>query len=231
MNEEITFDLQGFFHTLKKRMKLIVGITLGFTMVGGLLSFFAIKPTYEAETVMIVGKPQANVKDNTQYNDVMMYQNLVKTYAEIAKSGSVAEGASEKLKGNIKAEKLEKMITVTPQQGTQLLTIKASSNNAEEAVNVVNAVSKTFIDESKRVFPTGGDIQVMDKAKLPEKPVTPKKALNIAIAFVIGLMSAVGLTFILEYMDSTMKTEEDITKYLGLPVIGMIPKDKNAVKN
>ena len=60
---------------------------------------------------------------------------------------------------------------------------------------------------------------------MPEKPIKPKKALNVAIAFFLGLMASVGLTFIIEYMDSTIKTEEDINKYLELPVIGIIPKN------
>ncbi len=225
MQEEITLDLRDFFYILRKRTKLILVITLGCAIVSGVLSFFVIKPTYEATTTIIVGKPQANEKANTQYSDVMMYQNLVKTYAEIAKSASVAEKSSEKLNGKIKPEVLQKTVTITPQQGTQILQIKTMNNNREEAVNIVNKVAESFIDESKRVFPTGGDIQIMDKAKIPEKPLKPNKLLNVAIAFFIGLMASVGLTFVLEYMDSTIKTEDDIARYLDLPVIGIIPKD------
>lgn len=225
MDEEMTLDLRDFFYILKKRMKLILIITAACTIVSGVLSFFVIKPTYEASASIIVGRPQGNEKNNTQFNDVMMYQNLVKTYAEIAKSQSVAEKASDKLSNKIKPEQLKGIVTVTPQQGTQILEITVQSKNPEEAVNIVNAVSSTFIDEAKRVFPTGGDIQIMDKPKYPDKPVKPKKALNVAIAFFLGLMASVGLTFVLEYMDSTIKSEEDVNRYLDLPVIGIIPKD------
>ncbi|MDW8802589.1 Wzz/FepE/Etk N-terminal domain-containing protein [Clostridium sp. A1-XYC3] len=226
MNEEITLDLRDFFYIIRKRVKMIVGVTVACTLAAGILSFFVIKPTYEAKSTIIVGKPQGNEKNgNVQYNDVMMYQNLVKTYAEIAKSASVSERSAQKLGGSLTSEQLKKITTVTPQQGTQILAITATSKSPEEAVKIVGAVSSTFIEESKRVFPTGGDIQIMDKAKLPEEPIKPKKALNIAIAFFLGLMASVGLTFVLEYMDSTMKTEEDINKYLGLPVIGIIPKN------
>lgn len=231
MDQEMTLDLKDFYYILRKRMKLIVVITLGCTIVSGVLSFFVIKPTYEASATIIVGKPKSNEKNNTQYSDVMMYQNLIKTYAEIAKSTSVAEKSANKLNGKVTAGSLEKIVTITPQQGTQILQIKADSKNAQDAVNIVNTVSQTFIEECKRVFPTGGDIQIMDKAKFPEKPVKPKKSLNVAIAFFIGLMASVGLSFVLEYMDSTIKTEDDIEKYLGLPVIGIIPKDAEAVNN
>lgn len=225
MEEEITLDLRDFFYIIRKRMKLIAGITIVCTLISGVLSFFVIKPTYQAQATIIVGKPQASEKNNTQYNEVMMYQNLVKTYAEIAKSRDVAEKTFSKLNSNLTLEQLQKTINVTPQQGTQILSISVASNNPKEAAKIVDAVSTTFIEECKKIFPTGGDIQIMDKAKVPEKPVKPKKVLNVAIAFFLGLMGSIGLTFVLEYMDSTIKTEDDINKYLGLPVIGIIPKD------
>ncbi|WP_039657083.1 YveK family protein [Clostridium tyrobutyricum] len=221
-NEEMTLDLQDFFYIIKKRLKLIVLITLGFAVITGLVSVFLIKPTYEASSSIIVGKPTNNIK--TDNNDVMMYQNLVKTYAQIAQSDSVAKATLNKLNENITLDQFQKMVSVAPQEGTQILTIKADSKDPNEAAKVVDTMASSFISESKRVFPTGGDIQIMDRAQIPNKPVKPKKTLNVAIAFFLGLIVSVGLSFLLEYQDNTIKTEDDITKYLELPVIGVIPK-------
>ncbi|WP_027623946.1 YveK family protein [Clostridium lundense] len=223
MEQEVTLDLKDFFHILMKRIKLIGIITLSCTVISALLSFFVIKPTYEAKTSIIIGKLQ-NAKEQLNNNDVMMYQNLIKTYAEIAKSDRVADSALAKLDGKYTRQKLQKMITVTPQQGTQILIIKVENESGEEAAKVMKAISKSFLDECKIVYPTGGNISVIDDAKVPEKPVKPNKTLNVAIAFFIGLMASVGLAFILEYMDNTIKTEDDVEKYLGLPVVGIIPK-------
>lgn len=225
MEEEVTLDLRDFFYILKKRLKLIVCITLGLTIISGLVSFFVIKPTYETSASIIVGKPKSNAQTNN--NDVMMYQNLVKTYAQIAQSDSVANLAANKLDGSITAGALKKMVTVTPGQSTQILTIKGDSKDPAQAVKIVNAMSSSFISESKRVFPTGGDIEIMDTPQFPAKPIKPKKALNVGIAFLLGLMVSVGLSFLLEYADNTIKSEDDINKYLGLPVIGIIPKMNN----
>lgn len=225
MNEdEITLDFRDFYYILKKRIMLIIMITLACVFAAGIFSFFIIKPTYEAKATIIVGKPKADEKSNTQYNDVMMYQNLVKTYAKIAASNTVMEIACNKLKGTISIEHLKKSITAIPQDNTQILEIKAQSKDPKQAVNIVNVVVQAFVSESARVFPTGGDIQIMDKAQFPDNPIKPKKALNIAIAFLVGLMVSVGLSFMLEYMDNTIKTEEDVSRYLDVPVIGIIPK-------
>lgn len=224
MEEETTLDLRDFYNILKKRIKLIILVVVTCTLVSGLLSFFVVKPTYEASTTIIIGKLTENGKSNPQYNDVMMYQNLIKTYAQIAGSNLVMQNASNKLGGALSPEKLKKVVSVTPQQGTQILQITGESGDPSEAVKIVNAVSSSFIAESKRVFPTGGDINVMDKPQFPDKPVKPKKMLNIVIAFFISLLASVGFSFVLEYMDNTIKTEADINKQLGIPVLGIIPK-------
>lgn len=222
MEDETTLDLRDFFYILKKRLKLILCITLGCTIVSGVVSFFVIKPTYEASSTIIVGKPNGNQK--TDNNDVMMYQNLVKTYTQIAESNSVAESTIKKLGGDITLDKLEKMVSVEAESGTQILTIKADNKSPAQAVKIVDTMAESFINESKRVYPTGGDIQIVDRAQYPDKPVKPKKALNVAIAFFLGLLVSVGFAFLLEYSDNTIKTEDDVSKYLGLPVIGVIPK-------
>ncbi|MBM7869830.1 capsular polysaccharide biosynthesis protein [Clostridium pascui] len=223
MEEEITLDLRDLFIMLKKRVKLIVAITVACTLFSAILSFFIIKPTFESRTSIIVGKPQ-ETESKLNNNDVAMYQKLIKTYAVIAKSERVAQNASVKLGIKYTPKEIQGMINVTPQQDTQVLEIKAENKDAKEAAAIIDAVTSAFVEESKASFPTGGTIEVLDRAKVPEKPIKPKKAINVAIAFFLGLMVSVGLAFVLEYMDKTIKTEEDVERYLGLPVIGIIPK-------
>ena len=114
---------------------------------------------------------------------------------------------------------------MTPQTDTQILSIKAANTDPVEAAKVSSAVSKAFIEQSKIIFPTGGDIQVMDTASVPISPVSPNKKMNMGIAFLIGLMGSMGLAFVLEMMDRTIKTEDEVERYIGAPVIGMIPRE------
>lgn len=224
MNEDVSLNLRDFLYVLKKRSKFILAVTIGATLISGVFTFSLIKPTYEAKTTIVIGKADGGQGDKSQYNynDIMMFQKLVKTYSEIGKSRVVAESAATKL-GDISPEQIEKALTVTPQADTQIVELKVQSNNPEKAYLMMNAVSNSFIQESKRIYPSGS-IQVMDGAKIPQKPVKPNKFLNIFAAFIIGIMASVGISFVLEYMDSTVKTEDDISKCLGLPVIGIVPK-------
>ena len=224
MEQEMTLDLREIFEIIKKRLWLILIVTAASTLISGVLSYFVIPPTYEAETSIIIGKAPSTVDERIQYNDVLMYQKLVKTYSEIAKSRTVAEATSQKLDGLISPEALMKGISVTPQADTQIMVLKFQGKNPEEAANIVNTHAEVFIREAARLYPTG-NVQIMDEAAVPESPVKPRPLLNMAIAFFLGIMVSLGVTFLLEYMDSTIKTEDDVEKYLGLPVIGIIPKN------
>ena len=68
------------------------------------------------------------------------------------------------------------------------------------------------------------NVTVLAKAQVTgnTSPVKPKPTLNMAIAFVVGLMISVGLAFLLEYLDNTIKSEEDLERLLELPVLGTI---------
>src|SRR5471030_3068984 len=101
MDEGISISLEEYLSIIKEKLWLIILITVSAVVIAGIVSFLVIKPTYQATTSIIVVTPQGTGKTNTQYNDVMMYQNLVKTYSEIAKSTLVAQGVYDKLEGKL----------------------------------------------------------------------------------------------------------------------------------
>ncbi|WP_341348994.1 YveK family protein [Fervidicella metallireducens] len=116
LEQEMTLDLHDIFEAIRKRLWIIISITIACVVLSGVLSFFVIKPTYEAKVSIIIGKPPATEEGSkVDYNDVMMYQKLVKTYSQIAKSRSVAEKTLTKLGSTITPEDFLKKITVTPQ--------------------------------------------------------------------------------------------------------------------
>jgi len=224
LEEEITLDLRDIFEIIRKRLVLIITITLLCTLVSAMFSFFVIKPTYQTDTSLVIGKiVDTDKNSNSSLQDVTMYQQLLKTYAAIASSNSVAQDASNKL--GIDTKTFSKSITVTPQADTQILDIKALAGSPKQAYVNINTLSNSFIAEAMKIYPTG-NVSVMDKAVLPDKPIKPNKTLNIVIAFFIGLMASIGLVFVLEYLDRTIKTEEEVEKYLDLPVIATIPRYK-----
>jgi tyrosine-protein kinase Etk/Wzc len=96
-------------------------------------------------------------------------------------------------------------------------------------VNTVNAELYTFLlqkQQEARIAQasTISNINIVDPALTPKIPIKPNKKKNLALGFILGLMLGVGLAFLLDYMDQTIKTTEDVREKLGLNVFGIIPR-------
>lgn len=227
--EENTISLQEIAYALKKRWKLIVLITIAATLVSAILSFFVIKPQYEAKAKLFIGKQES--QDNNAYNnsDVMMYQQLMKTYAELVKTSDLVTKAVKSADLDYNQEEIKailKNLNATPSADTQILDLSFKGRNPKEVLKLTEALTNEFISESKELIPNG-NVQVIQKPQLPERPVSPNKKLNILIAFVLGLMVGVGVVLLLEYLDNTFKSREDLENTVELPIIGTIPDYNN----
>lgn len=225
MNEE-NINISEIFQVLKRKYKLIVATVIGFVAVASVLSFFVITPKYEAKVKLFIGKEES--KDNLGYNssEIQMYQKLLTTYAEIIKTEDLVQGAVTKANidlGKMEAKDVLNSLVVTPRSDTQIIEIGYKDSNPQRAVDIVNSITNDFIAKSKKLI-TNGNVQVIQKAKVPENPVSPNKKLNILISLVLGLMVGVGIVLLLEFMDNTFKSKEDLEKVLDLPVIGAIPE-------
>ena len=213
-------ELQEYLQILKKRWLLIFIITLAAALVSAGVSYFVIKPTYKSDISVILGNVGTD-NQPTGYDELVMYQMLVKTYSELAKSRTVAENAINSLNLGIKPDMLQKMISVSPKGDTEFLIISVRSKDAQEAMLIANQFAKSLKEVSIAIKKMD-NVQILDSALIPVVPDSPKPVLNIAIAFLLGLMVSIGLTFLLEHLDNTVKTEEDIEKLIGIPVVGVI---------
>ena len=215
-------ELIEYFTIIKKRILLVILITIGSTVFSGVLSYFVITPTYKSDIAVIIGKVETSSESQSNYNDVIMYQKLVKTYSEFAKSRRVSEHVIEALKLNIEPNELQNMVSVAPKGDTEFLSITVKSKDPKEAMDIANQLAKSLKVISTEVKKVD-NIQLLDEAILPTSPDNPNPKLNMAIAFFIGLMISMGIAFLLEYLDNTVKSQEEIEKLTGVPVIGIIP--------
>ena len=224
--EEQVISLSEIFEALKKRWIMIVAITLTATIISGVISFFVIDPVYEASTKVFIGKEES---DDAAYNssDINMYQQLLQTYAQAIKTKDLVNRAISGLSyDELEASSVVDALTVNPISSTQILEIKYKSKDAEEAKDVLKGITDEFIVTAKELVPNG-NVRVIEEVELPENPVSPNRKMNIAIAFLLGLMVSVGLVFLLEYLDNTYKNKEQLEKDLGIPVLGAIPDVEN----
>lgn len=230
MNEENirieeSISIEEIINILLKRWKMILSITLLATLTAGIVSFFVIAPKYEASTKVFIGKEKTDSKDQNYNNsDIQMYQQLLKTYAEVIKTNALVEKAINAEGFDLTSKDVLGGLTVTPAANTQILEITYISKDRNLSKEVLDSITNQFIKTSTDLIPNG-NVKIVEPAELPENPASPNKKLNIAIAFLLGLMISVGLSFLLEFLDSTFKSKEQLEQILGVPVIGAIPED------
>ena len=68
------------------------------------------------------------------------------------------------------------------------------------------------------------NIRVVDRARVPVRPSSPNKKRNLILALILGLGGGVGLAFLFDFLDNSVKTSEDVERYAGLPTLGVVPK-------
>ena len=224
--EEIEFKIEDIFEILKRQWKLIGAIAAGVTIMAALVSFFVITPIYQVDSKVFIGKEENSIKDYDN-NDVQMYQKLLKTYSELIKTKDLIQSAISKNNLDITSEEVIKNLKITPMTDTQILEISYENKDKTLAKEVLVVVIDEFMRESKEIIPNG-NVQVIESAELPQNPISPNKGMNIAIAFLVGIMIGASIAFLREYVDDTLKTKEQTEKVMELPVIGMIPcEEKN----
>ena len=222
--EDQLINLDELFEALKKRWLMIVSIALIATIISAVLSFFIIKPKYEASTKVFIGKGESENQSYSQ-SDVLMYQNLMKTYSEAIKTKDLITRGLDSTNLNIDPLDVLENLTVVAVTDTQILEIKYKSNNPQVAKAVIEVIDDEFIKTSKKLVPNG-NIQIIEAVELPEKPISPNKEMNIGIAFLLGLMTGIGIAILLEFLDNTFKNKDQAELELDIPVIGLIPKVK-----
>lgn len=222
---EETIDLREYFGIIKKRFWIIALITTIAIVVSGAISFFVLTPVYEAKSTLIVNTEKNEETQMITGDQFNVTQKLAVTYGEIIKSRSVLDDVIKNLKLDDRYEDLAKNVTVSPVKDTQIISISVQDTNKEKARDIANEIPKVFKKEVKRIT-KANDIQVIDKAILPQNPIKPNKMMNMAIAAVLGAMIGLFVVFLIEYLDNKLKTPQDIEKHLGLSVLGVVPNEK-----
>lgn len=232
MEEDMELDLKDYLHILRRRWFMMTAIVAVVTIAAGTTSLFLMKPTYEASTKIIVnGSNERAGLTQLDLNTINLDLRLIETYKEIIKTGAIMGiVAEENPEFGLTAKELIKMVNIRTVNNSQVMTLSVKHSDHGTAVDIVNAVSETFQREIPKIM-TVDNVSILDRAEheASPAPVSPNIPLNIAIGFVVSLMFAIGLAFLLEYMDDTIKTEQDVKQLLELPVLAeiiRIPEDQ-----
>ena len=198
---------------------LLLGIALG----GGASYVVSrtMTPVYRATTTLLVNQTQT--PGVIAYNDILTSERLTKTYSELVTKRPVLEAVIARVGQPENIETLRDMVNVSVIRDTQLLRLSAESEDPALAAVLANATAQAFIDQNNVTdLSQPGSVSVVELATMPASPVKPQIPLNVALGIVAGLVVAAGLVLLMEYLDDTVKSEQDVERLAGLTTLGMV---------
>lgn len=220
MEETLTF--KGLVKTIKKRLWLIMLITLTFGLLSAVVSYFILTPTYQLKAQLLVNQTSSE-QQLYETNEVQTNIQLINTYNVVIKSPAILEEVQQNLNLDRTIEDLDSQIQVTSAKDTQVVEIVVEDTEPHVAAKIANTTAEVFQEKITGLMNVD-NVNILSPAVVKEniQPVKPSPLTNITLAIVLGLMIGTAVVFILDYLDNTIKTEDDIADSLGLPVIGVI---------
>ncbi|MDW3870237.1 Wzz/FepE/Etk N-terminal domain-containing protein [Staphylococcus saprophyticus] len=218
---ESTFDLSKILGILRKNLKLLIILPFLGLVISIIISFFFLDAKYQASTQVLVNQKESDSQMMAQ--EVQSNIQLVNTYSEIVKSPRILDKVSKELDRKYSSSELLGMLTVTNQAESQVLNIDVVSKNGNDSKKIANKIAEVFSDEVPDIMSVD-NVSVLSTADDTVTQVAPKTMVNLVIGLVIGLVIALLIIFIIEMFDKRIKTEEDVEKELGVPVLGSIQK-------
>ncbi|SDI42345.1 YveK family protein [Natribacillus halophilus] len=222
---EETISLKEILETLKKRWRMIALITAGAVILSAFISFFIMTPQYEASASLLVNQGQEQQEDTIEVGDIDTNVELINTYSVIISSPAILDLVIEQTGVDRTYSELESQVDVNPEGESQVVSVAVTDPDPRTAMTLADSIAGVFQSEVDDIMNID-NVSILTSATDGEamSPVSPQPALNMAIAFVVGLMASVGLAFLLEFLDNTIKDEDDVEKELGLIALGSIPE-------
>ena len=211
-NDEVEIDLLEVFYVLLDKIWAIIlsGVLAALVVVAATILF--VTPQYESTTKMYVLSKQDSNTLTSQ--DMQTSLSLTKDYAELIKSRTVTEG----------------VITVDSATDTRILSISVRDADPYVACEIANAIRDVAANHIKNVMDIDA-VNVVETANIPEQKVSPSISKNGVIGGLVGVLIAAAVILISYLSNDTIKTQEDVERYLKLSTLGTIPMSEEDRKN
>ena len=223
-----TIDLLELLGVVRRHIVALLLTTVLAAAAGFAVSKFLMTPQYQASALMIVNTRQ-DTTANVTSDQLNSASKLVSTYSIIVKSDTVLNQVIANLGLNMSYETLAGKVGVAAVDDTQVMEITVTVANPDGARQVCEQITQVAPDAILTAV-EAGSVKVISAASVDPDPVSPNVMRNTAIAGVLGLVVCLGVLFLQVLLDNKINTEEDVTKQLGLNVIGVIPDYENGGK-
>ena len=233
-NDEMEIDLMEIAGVILSKLWIIIlsGITAALVFI--VVTMLFITPQYESTTKMYVLSKQDN--NTLTSSDMQTSLSLTKDYAELITSRTVTEGVIAQLNLDMTDKELLNKISVGTSSDTRILSITITDEDPYQACQIANAVRDVAANHIQNVMNIDA-VNVVETANIPNEKASPSLSKNGIIGGLLGVILATAIILIVYLTNDTIKSQEDVEKYLQLSVLGTIPlmemekKSKKQKKN
>lgn len=235
IRDEVEIDIGEIVSLLLSRIWFIVILAVTVGLIFFAFSKFIITPEYSSSTKIYVLSKSEDSSSNSSltYADLQVGSTLTKDYLELVKSRTVLVQVIAELGLNLSEDSLSEMISVSNSSDTRIITITVSSEDPYEAQQVANKVREIASEHICSVMDLEA-VNIVDEADIPTAPSSPNVMKNTVIGAALGFLAAVAFIVVTYLMNDTIKTPDDVEKYLGVSVLSSIPvletEDKKSKK-
>ena len=229
--EEI--DLKELFNIFwNKKIQIIITVIV-FMIIGAIYTMGFTTPMYSSSTTLVLAMANTSDdkdkdKDNNTITttDVTLNAKLVSTYSELVKSKNILREVISNLNIDEDVASLRKNISVTAVEDTEVIKITVKHENAGYAAKIANEIANVFSKKINEIYKIN-NIYLVDEAEVADSPSNINHIKDIILFAFVGLALSVAYVFILNMLDTTIKTSEDIERAYGIPVLVTIPQIDN----
>lgn len=224
-DDEVEIDLMELFYALKKRILVILAAIVLGAVVFGAYTKLLVTPMYSATSTMLVLTKETTL---SSLADLQIGSQLTQDYSMLLTTRTVLQDVVENLDLDMTYEELEECITIEYPSDTRIMQITVEYPDPEMAKTIVDEVASVgsdFIGDQMEVVPP----KIVEKGEVPEKPTSPSMMKNVAIGGLAGLVLSAGIIILMTIMDDTVKSEDDVERYLGLSTLASIPDRKDYI--
>lgn len=219
-HDVIEIDLVEVLHLLLSRIFMILSVGIFTALVCFAVSKFVLTPVYESTTkIYILNKSDSA---SVTYSDVQLGTQLTKDYAELIGSRYVLEEVIQELKLDLDYDKLYDKVTVSTPTDTRIVSITVEDSDPVTAMNIANCIREVASDHIQNVMDIDA-VNVVETANMPTEKAGPSCLKWSLVGGLLGVLVMCTIVILQYLMDDTIKSSEDVEKYLGLSTLALIP--------
>lgn len=220
-------ELKQYMQIIRKRLLLIASIVVIVTGLMGVRTYMFTEPLYQASAKLIVSQSfNVNGTQIMDWSNIQSNIMLINSYREIIYSTAIlGKVASDNPELRESANSIAGKIIVSAASDSQVMNLSVNDSSYQHAAEVVNAVATVFKDEIPKIMKVD-NVTILSEAdkSATSFPINSRPLLTVLLSLIVSLMLAVGLVFLLDYLDDTIKTEEDIANTLDVPMLSYISR-------